>query len=49
MIETRSFLRMQEYGLRGDKLRRNDAEGRYSKIFSPMIGSLLLKIKAAGD
>jgi hypothetical protein len=49
MIETRSFLRMQEYGLRGDKLRRNDAEGRFSKIFSSMTESLLLKIKAAGD
>jgi hypothetical protein len=49
MIETRPFLWKQEFGLRGDKLRRNDAEGRFSRLFSPMTGSPLLKIKAAGD
>ena len=40
---------MQEYGLRGDKLRRNDANKRFSMVFSRMSGSLPLKIKAAGD
>jgi hypothetical protein len=49
MIETRSFLRMQEYGLRGDKLRRNNANTRFSRVYSRMTGSLLLKIKAADD
>lgn len=40
---------MQEYGLHGDKLRRNDASNRFSRVYSRMTGSLLLKIKAAVD